>query len=176
MKTIVLVGCGKTKLSHAAPAKDLYTGPLFKKARAYAERVGDAWRILSARYCLLNPERVIEPYEATLPQKKKELHWWKLNVRNSISCDLLDWTHDPGGVNFRCTPTRFIALAGEPYLCWWDLEDNSNMRRFCTLERPLEGMGIGQRLQFLTQGEGICRQTLLFPGEESASRTSAARS
>jgi len=28
MKTIVLVGCGKEKLSKPAKAKDLYTGPL----------------------------------------------------------------------------------------------------------------------------------------------------
>jgi len=36
--TICLVGCGKSKLDRAAPAKDLYTGSLFRAARAFAEQ------------------------------------------------------------------------------------------------------------------------------------------
>lgn len=46
---VVLVGCVKRKLSHPAPARDLYTSPLFAKGRAYAEASGAAWFVLSAQ-------------------------------------------------------------------------------------------------------------------------------
>jgi hypothetical protein len=47
---VVLVACGKSKRPEACPARELYTGTLFRKARAWAERHGDAWAILSARH------------------------------------------------------------------------------------------------------------------------------
>jgi len=65
---LILVGCGARKLAHAAPAKDLYTGPLFRAARAYAEAHADAWYVLSAKYGLVHPDRVIEPYNVYLPK------------------------------------------------------------------------------------------------------------
>lgn len=151
MKTIVLVGCGKEKLSRSAPAKDMYTGPLFKKARAYAERVGDDWRIISAKYGLLHPDEVIEPYDETVSGKpQRERRIWAICVRNSISCNLLDWTHE-NGQNWRCDPVRFVCLAGEPYLLCFDI-DAQAIRKFCVIEKPMEGMGIGKRLQFLSKG------------------------
>lgn len=156
MKTIVLVGCGKEKLSRPAPAKDLYTGPLFRKARAYAERVGDDWRIISAKYGLLKPGEVIEPYDETVSGKpQKERRIWAIVVRNAISCELLKWEHD-NGKNWRCEPVRFVCLAGEPYLECFDI-DAADIRKFCVIEKPLEGMGIGKRLQFLGRGNGGAR-------------------
>ena len=151
MKTIVLVGCGKEKLQRPAKAKELYTGPLFRKARAYAEKHGDLWRILSAKYGLVDPETVIAPYDATVAGKpQKERHNWAVVVRNAISCNLLTWTHD-NGTNWRCEPVRFVCLAGAPYLSCFELE-GCKIREFCVIEKPLEGLGIGQRLKFLGQG------------------------
>jgi hypothetical protein len=49
----VLVSCVKDKLDHPAPAKDLYTSDLFRKARGYAERVGVPWFILSSEHGLV---------------------------------------------------------------------------------------------------------------------------
>lgn len=63
---IVLVGCAKSKLSHAAPAKDLYTSPLFRTERAYAEATGGRWFILSAQHGLVTPDEVLEPYDLRL--------------------------------------------------------------------------------------------------------------
>ena len=146
-KIIVLVGCGKSKLAHAAPAKDLYTGPLFKKAMAYAELVGDEWYILSAKHGLIHPDVVIEPYNETVTGKRqKERKQFYICLRNQISA-LLDWTHE-NGENFRCEAVRFVCLAGEPYLGCFDI-DLCRIRKFCTIEKPLEGMGIGKRIQFL---------------------------
>lgn len=64
---ILLVTCVKTKLSKPAAAKDLYTSPLFLQERAYAERMGVPWFILSAEHGLVRPEDWLSPYERYLP-------------------------------------------------------------------------------------------------------------
>jgi hypothetical protein len=67
---IALVACCGQKLDRAAPAGDLYTSPLFKKAAAYA-RTFDGWYILSAKYGLVRPDAVIAPYDCTLLKMRK---------------------------------------------------------------------------------------------------------
>lgn len=64
---LILVSCVKSKLSRPAAAKDLYTSPLFKKERAYAEEAGVPWFILSAEHGLVAPEEWLAPYERYLP-------------------------------------------------------------------------------------------------------------
>lgn len=137
MRTLVLVGCGKLKLPHAAPSKDLYIGPLFKKARAYAELVGDEWAILSAKHGLVLPGTVIEPYDETMDQKTKVGRtFWGTTVLTSIRKIL------PRGERVKC-----ICLASEAYLEFWGMD--LDLRDSLTIEKPLEGLGIGERLQFL---------------------------
>ena len=63
---IVLVGCSQTKAPAAAPARDLFVGPLFRKARLYAERSGAPWYVLSAKFGLLDPDEVVSPYDVYL--------------------------------------------------------------------------------------------------------------
>lgn len=63
---LVLISCVKSKRSYPAPARDLYTSPLFTLARDLVERQGAKWRILSALYGLVDPSTVIEPYDQTL--------------------------------------------------------------------------------------------------------------
>lgn len=63
---VFIVPCGDAKLSHAAPARDLYTGSQFRYvfplAEAAAERTGGEVFILSALHGLVEPDRVLEPY------------------------------------------------------------------------------------------------------------------
>lgn len=47
---LAIVACSASKLAHAAPARELYTGALFKLARELAETVADRWVILSAKH------------------------------------------------------------------------------------------------------------------------------
>src|SRR3546814_2674569 len=56
--------------SRPAPARDLYASPWFQKARAYVERQGGAWFILSAKHGLIAPETVIARYDETLGAMK----------------------------------------------------------------------------------------------------------
>jgi hypothetical protein len=69
---VVLVGCVKSKLSHAAAARDLYVSDYFVKMRTYAEASGRPWFILSAEHGLVRPDDWLEPYERYLPDTSRE--------------------------------------------------------------------------------------------------------
>lgn len=63
---LVLISCVKSKLPHAAPARELYTSPLFRKARNLVEASGTRWLLLSSQYGLVDPGEVIASYDYTL--------------------------------------------------------------------------------------------------------------
>ena len=63
---LVLVGCVKTKRRVRSAAKDLYSSPLWRHRRAYAECLGVPWYILSALHGLLDPDRRVDAYELAL--------------------------------------------------------------------------------------------------------------
>jgi hypothetical protein len=74
--TLVIVPCGKSKIWDRDPdagptaARAAYTGSPFKVNREYAERFGDAWVILSAKYGFLAPDDAIPgPYEVTFKRR-----------------------------------------------------------------------------------------------------------
>lgn len=71
----MVVPCGKSKVWDKAPelgavaAAEAYTGAPFALNRAYAERFGDAWVVLSAKHGLVSHEFLIPgPYEVTFKQ------------------------------------------------------------------------------------------------------------
>jgi len=74
---LVIVGCVGEKGTTPAPAGNLYTSPLFRKRRAYAEGVNRPWLVLSARYGLVDPAEVVEPYDVQIgdlaPEERAEL-------------------------------------------------------------------------------------------------------
>jgi hypothetical protein len=64
---VILVGCVKQKQRtgiHAA--QDLYTSPLFRKRRAYAEAAGLPWLVLSAEHAVVEPSAPLGYYDRTL--------------------------------------------------------------------------------------------------------------
>jgi hypothetical protein len=74
---LVIVPCGRVKIWDKDPdhgpaaAKDAYTGILFRLNRAYAERYGNDWVILSAKYGFISPNFVIpESYEVTFNRRR----------------------------------------------------------------------------------------------------------
>ena len=69
---VILIGCVKRKLPTAAPARDLYTSPLFRKGRAYAEHAGVPWFILSAQHGLVAPDDELEPYDLRLSATSRQ--------------------------------------------------------------------------------------------------------
>lgn len=76
---LVIVPCGQGKIwdryPNAGPvaARDAYTGAPFKVNREYAEKFGDRWAVLSAKYGFISPDFAIPgPYEVTF--KRKQTH------------------------------------------------------------------------------------------------------
>ncbi len=133
--TVALVGCGKTKLDHPAPAKDLYVSPLFRAARRFAERCCDEWVILSAGFGVLLPEQVIAPYEKSLLKMRlRDREHWADGVTKYLR------QHYTG------LAVRYIGLAGEEYLS----------RLGVSVEWPLDGLGIGGRIRRLQQMVAEC--------------------
>lgn len=72
MKTLVIIPCGKSKIWDRHPKKGpvlarfAYCSTLFKVNRAYAEKVGTDWIILSAKYGFIPPDfEVPGPYEVS---------------------------------------------------------------------------------------------------------------
>jgi hypothetical protein len=133
---VIIVGCGKAKLAHAAPAAELYTGSLFRAARRYAEARGDAWAIASAHWGLVWPEQVIEPYDRRLMPGSE--HWARRCVER-----LLERT---GG------PVFVELLAGATYA---EPLSAALWRAGCANSTPLEGLGLGKRLAYLTSATAV---------------------
>lgn len=76
---LVIVPCGKAKIWNRhpdcgrVPARDAYTGSLFKLNRQYAERFSERWVILSAKYGFISPDIKIEDYNVTFKKKSPDL-------------------------------------------------------------------------------------------------------
>lgn len=136
---IGLVGCASSKLSRPAPARDLYTSPLFRKASAHAEATCARWYVLSAKHGLLCPEDVVEPYNVKLGRATRNpetdappIHQWAQRVRDQL-VDALHDVDDP----------HLVVLAGEQYrtILYRDLP--------WTYDVPMKGLGLGEQLAWL---------------------------
>ena len=147
---LVLIGCSASKLGHAAPAAELYTGQLFALSRRYAEQFGGPWRILSAKYGVVDPQQVIEPYDRTLrrmtPELRRQWAAW-------CQCDLAHTLKEIGVTEtcgkYRDFP-RIVILAGKDYVQPL-LQYTLLARHRNQVDTPLAGLGIGKQLAFLSQ-------------------------
>jgi hypothetical protein len=72
-----LISCSKSKGGHRDSARHMYTSPLYRKSVLLTEHWGISFSILSAKYGLLQPDEVIEPYELTLKgaSRLKKIEW-----------------------------------------------------------------------------------------------------
>ena len=83
---LILVGCVKSKCGAPSAARDLYDSPLWRCRRAYAERSGVPWYILSARHGLLAPETVIAPYDLALTDlRAADRRVWSRRVLDDLA-------------------------------------------------------------------------------------------
>ena len=69
-KILVITSCTSTKLRYAAPAKNLYQGVLFRKIKKIVNYNSFDFKILSAKYGILDSNDIIKPYEKELKTKK----------------------------------------------------------------------------------------------------------
>jgi hypothetical protein len=131
-----LVGCVKSKLTRAAPARDLYTSPLFQARRAWVERSTDRWYILSAKHGLVSPSTVLDPYDVTLtdlPHAARRR--WSAAVVEALFREI--------------GPLRdhhFEIHAGRAYVDFG--LTHGLISAGSTVSLPTAGLGLGRQLQF----------------------------
>ena len=70
MRVLVLIACSKRKADRPRKAKELYLGRLFQEAKQFAERRGYEYRIISAKFGLIDPDTIIAPYDQTIRTKE----------------------------------------------------------------------------------------------------------
>jgi hypothetical protein len=130
---VILVGCVKLKLDRAAPARELYVSPLWRRRREYAERRGGEWLILSAKHGLVDPERRIAPYDLALSDlSADERRKWGGRVIGQLEDRLGSLT----GTTFDIHAGSAYRRAIEPGI----------LERGGTVTAPLEGLGMGEQL------------------------------
>lgn len=129
---LYLIACSAAKVAKRTSAADLYRGDLFQKARAFVEQQGAPWRILSAKYGLVHPTDILDPYNVTLADMTalERLQWGESVAR---------WL--PAG-------RQIVFLAGRAYReAVLSSQHMANARNSCTA--PMEGLGIGQQKAWL---------------------------
>jgi hypothetical protein len=133
---LVLVSCVKSKLSHAAPARALYTSTWFRKVRDIVEASGARWFILSSRYGLVAPDVEIAPYDYTL----KTLG---VTDRRAWATDVLDkLLPEMAGVK------RAVMFAGHRYR---EFLIEPLERRGIKVDVPMETLTRGEQLAWLSE-------------------------
>lgn len=132
MQRAVLISCVSQKLSHAAPAKDLYVSALFRFCLRYAQTLKpDCIFILSAKYGLVTLDQPLEPYNDTLNTKRDaEIRQWAQGMLQQL------------GTKVDLERDSVIFLAGEKYR-------RHLIGQIRHAEIPLLGLTIGRQLQFL---------------------------
>jgi len=132
MKTIIVVGCANKKKSYPCEARELYSeSQLFSKTVAYINSYyNDSYVILSAKYGVVSPTRIIEPYDVSMKQISPEERKFIIStIRYTLGMY-----------------PKIIALCGSDYVKVL----KEALPDACVIE-PMKGMGIGQRLHFLTE-------------------------
>ncbi len=139
-KRIRLVGCVKSKLSRPAPARELYTSPLFAGRRRWVERTCEKWFILSAKYGVVAPEQVVEPCDETLGwMSREERRAWSRAVVTALRAKL----HDLSAYTFEIHP-------GAAYLDF-GLRD-SLVAEGAAVEIPSLHLRLGEQLALYRRG------------------------
>ncbi len=108
----------------------------FHRARAYVGAAGAPWFILSAKYGLVSPEDMLEPYEETL-------NTMSIGQRRASAARVQQQ------MDQRLPRSdRIVVLAGQRYR---EFLMEYLRRRAPTVEVPLEGLRIGEQLHWLGQ-------------------------
>lgn len=138
---VVLVGCVKMKLDHAAPAEELYISPLFRKRRAFAESTGRPWFILSAQHGLIAPDHVLSPYDMRLSDQSA-------GYRDRWGARVVQQLEDAG---VALSGKHFELHAGQAYVdpLGWRLTDAG-----ARVVWPFKGLSQGQHLAWYGTSAG----------------------
>lgn len=141
-----LVQCAKEKAAGPCRARLLYRGDWFTKARAFVESTGHEWRILSAEYGVVHPDRVIDTYDKCVRDMGRESRdAWGIMCAGMLH-NLLHAHTGPvvflAGLHYR------EAILVRPAT----RSSNAGPRNYPFVARatvPMDGLGIGQQKAWL---------------------------
>lgn len=153
---IGLVSCAATKRKVPSIARRLYVSPLFTRSLEYAERRCMSTYILSALHGLLDPERMIEPYDRRLSGKADRARWGRSVVAGIQRAGHRHYDD-------------VLILAGEDYAAPIRAALRDVNWSGEVLE-PLRGKQIGERLAWLAAELAAMPLQLPAPGPESVAR------
>lgn len=132
---VVLVSCVKSKLPQPAPARLLYCSDWFTKVRRIIEAQDAHWFVLSALYGLVPADKEIAPYEHTLSTFDiAGRRAWAAGVYRALEPELKGYK-------------RVVFFAGTKYR---EFFITPLQRGGWRVEVPMEGMGIGEQLAWLS--------------------------
>lgn len=139
---LALIGCTKQKKDYPCPAYEMYNvSPLFRKAYAYCNERYDIVYILSAKYGLVHPKVIIEPYDNPLSSMNaRQKREWAAQVMLQLKAE------EETGRLYLGKVQRFVFHTGKEYRRYLVDLLPSGLSLV-----PLQGMGIGQQLHFYTE-------------------------
>jgi len=151
---VAIIGCGASKAAAPCEARDLYTGPLFRAARAHVERLGCPWWVLSARYGLVEPWRTVPPYEATIAEGRRDVETWS-RLTGICAGTLGGLAHGTYGRALGWPAEVVLEVhAGAAYVAWLaEIVSRSPAAKQLRLEinDPCRGLEIGERLHWYAE-------------------------
>jgi hypothetical protein len=110
---VALVGCTQQKRPAPCEARDLYVSSYFMQARRAAEHLADDWFILSARYGLLAPRRVVRAYNVQMKDfDAAQRDEWGAGVRAEL-VRLGLWERN---IIFLAAAQYAVAVEGAPHV------------------------------------------------------------
>lgn len=142
--SFIIISCAKQKIwdrtLNAGPtlAKDAYVSAYFRLSRAFAEKYGTGWAILSAKYGIISPDFIIhQDYDVS----------FKTNpfspIESKFSRQLVDMRIE--------TYDSAIFLGGQSY---YKKLQKAFMDFNLPLQSPLAHLFIGQRMRLLNDALG----------------------
>jgi len=91
MKPLIILGCSGKKRNNRSPASDLYLSDRFTIGRNICKEYSEKWLILSAKYGLIDPSAIVDPYDLTLSDlDNRSVEKWVIEVSNDIKSVLLE--------------------------------------------------------------------------------------
>lgn len=138
MTTWALIPCSKTKADRPCSAREMYwPSAQFRGAYSVAESNRELLLILSAKYGLLFPEMIIDPYDETLIGKSRaERSAWAMCVVWKFQQEILR----PGDI--------FVSYLGAVYA---EFVVPALRERGHDVTEPLKGLGQGKRLRWFKE-------------------------
>lgn len=152
-RTVCIISCTAHKRSARMAAELLYSSDLFYKSRRFAQANYDSWLILSAKYGLIRPDEVIEPYDCKLNTLSKSKRT-ELSARVSRQAQSL-----------RISDAIVTSICGEDYE---ELLEEAGIK---FIKQPEFALPIGKKLKALGDATDPCKsQSMLEATYKSISK------